>query len=108
LWLPITLKVKYYDFVQITRSLTIVEPTNHGGEITKACYLLLKKTEVGRKPIRLLGVSVSHLTSSEVKQLALFPRHPGAQKTKRLHKTIDAIQEKFGEGAILPGTLLKK
>ena len=37
----ITLKVKYHDFVQITRSLTIPEPTDDGGEITKVCYLLL-------------------------------------------------------------------
>ncbi len=78
----ITLKVKYHDFVQITRSLTIPEPTDDGGEITKVCYLLLKKTEVGRRPIRLLGVSVSHLTSSKAKQLALFSHHPGAQKTQ--------------------------
>ena len=104
----ITLKIKYHDFVQITRSLTIAESTDDGGEITKVCYLLLKKTEVGRRPIRLLGVSVSHLTSSEVKQRALFPQHPGSQKTKRLNKALDAIQKKFGEGAILPGTLLKK
>ena len=82
----ITLKVKYHDFVQITRSLTIPEPTDDGGEITKVCYLLLKKTEVGRRPIRLLGVSVSHLTSSEVKQLALFPHHPGRRKTSGLIK----------------------
>jgi len=87
--------------------LTIAEPTDDGGEITKVCYLLLKKLKL-EKADKVLGVSVSHLTSSEVKQLALFPRHPGAQKTKRLNKAMDAIQEKFGEGAILPGTLLKK
>jgi len=104
----ITLKVKYHDFVQITRSLTIVEPTDDGGEITRASYLLLKKTEVGRRPIRLLGVSLSQLTSLKAKQLPLFSQDPLMQKSKRLNKALDAIQEKFGEGAILPGTLLKK
>ena len=104
----ITLKVKYHDFVQITRSLTIVEPTDDGGEITKVCYLLLRKTEVGKRPIRLLGVALSQLTSLKAKQLPLFSHHPGAQKTQRVNKALDTIQEKFGEGAILPGTLLKK
>ena len=104
----ITLKVKYHDFVQITRSLTIPEPTDDGGEIRKVCYLLLRKTEVGKRPIRLLGVSLSQLTSLKAKQLPLFSQDPRMQKNKRLNKALDTIQEKFGEGAILPGTLLKK
>ena len=104
----VTLKVKYHDFVQKTRSLTIAEPTDDGGEITQVCYLLLKKTDVGKRPIRLLGVSVSHVTNSEVKQLALFSQDPRGQKSKRLNQAIDTLKEKFGEGAILPGTLLKK
>ena len=104
----IILKVKYHDFVQITRSMTLSEATDDGGEITKAGYLLLKKTEVGTRSVRLIGVSASQLTSAKAKQLSLFPQGPGAQKTKQLNKALDLIQEKFGEGAILPGTLLKK
>ena len=104
----ITLKVKYHDFVQITRSLTIPEPTDDGGEITKVCYLLLKKTEVGRRPIRLLGISVSQLTSLTAQQLPLFSQDLRMQKNKRLNKALDTIQEKFGDGAIIPGTLLRK
>jgi len=104
----ITLKVKYHDFVQITRSLTIAEPTDDGGEITQTCYLLLRSTEVGKRPIRLLGVLVSQLTSLTVKQLSLFSQDLRMQKNKRLNKALDVIQEKFGENAILPGTLLKK
>lgn len=104
----ITLKVKYHDFVQITRSLTITDATDDGREICRICYLLLTKTEVGRKSIRLLGVSVSQLTKLEPKQRSLFSRDSRMQKNKRLNKALDAIQEKFGEGAILPGTLLKK
>jgi hypothetical protein len=55
-----------------------------------------------------LGVSLSQLTSLKAKQLPLFYHHTGAQKTQRVNKALDTIQEKFGEGAILPGTLLKK
>jgi len=104
----IILKVKYHDFAQITRSIRLSEPTDDGGEIAKHCYFLLKKTEAGTRPIRLLGISVSQLTSSIAQQLSIFPQNPGAEKTTRLNKAMDAIQEKFGEGAILPGTLLQK
>jgi len=104
----ITLKVKYHDFVQITRSLTTAEPTDDGGEITRVGYLLLEKTEAGRRAIRLLGISVSQIMGSPATQLSLFSPSPITQKTKRLNKALDAIQEKFGDGAIIPGTLLKK
>ena len=55
----LTLKVKYSDFKSITRSVTI-EPT-HSSEV---CFqivseLLRSKTEVGKKPIRLIGFSIS-------------------------------------------------
>jgi Nucleotidyltransferase/DNA polymerase involved in DNA repair len=104
----ITVKVKYHDFVQITRSMTLPEATDDGGEITKASYLLLKKTEVGTRSVRLLGVSVYQLMSSKEKQLHLFPEAQGRGKNTKVNKALDLIQEKFGEGAILPGTLLQK
>jgi DNA polymerase-4 len=56
----VTLKVKYNDFVQITRSETLPEPIEDGGEIFRRCCGLLEKTEVGKRAARLLGLSVSH------------------------------------------------
>jgi DNA polymerase-4 len=52
----ITLKVKYSDFVQITRSVTLPKFTDDGSEIYSVACRLLKKTEVTKKPIRLLGI----------------------------------------------------
>ena len=57
----ITLKIKYHDFQQITRSVTIDEPTNSGGVIIDEIFRLLQLTEAGTKKIRLLGISLSHL-----------------------------------------------
>ena len=104
----ITLKVKYHDFVQITRSMTLPEVTDDGREITQVGYLLLKKTEAGTRSIRLLGVSVSQLMGSKAKQLPLFPEAQGRGKNTKVNRAIDLIQEKFGDSAIFPGTLLKK
>jgi DNA polymerase-4 len=58
----ITLKVKYFDFESITRSRTIKEGTDLPEVvITTAMDLLKTKTAVGQRPIRLIGVSLSHL-----------------------------------------------
>lgn len=56
-----TLKVKYQDFKQVTRSATITTPTKKVEVIFPLMKKLLnEKTEAGRTPIRLLGVSASH------------------------------------------------
>jgi DNA polymerase-4 len=57
----ITLKMKYSNFVQITRSTTIAKSTDDGFEIYDIACSLLKKTEAGKRPIRLLGISLSQL-----------------------------------------------
>ena len=54
----ITLKIKYMDFQQITRSITIGRAVQSGATIYSHILKLLEKTLAGRKKIRLLGVSV--------------------------------------------------
>jgi len=103
----VTLKVKYYDFVQITRSVTLGEPTDDSREIFRTCCDLLGKTEVGRRPVRLLGVSLSQLSNLDATmQLTLFTVEE-PDRRRRLNKALDTISEKFGDEAIVPGTLLE-
>jgi len=105
----ITLKVKYSDFVQVTRSTTLSISTDDGPEIYSTVCCLLEKTEVGKRPVRLLGISLSQLTvlGSET-QLDLFNHDGVSQKRKELHTALDSLHEKFGEKSIRPGTLLKE
>ena len=57
----VTLKVKYADFTTITRSHTLSVMFDDAKLIYQEVVKLLhEKTEAGRRPIRLLGVSVSH------------------------------------------------
>jgi len=56
----ITLKVKYFDFQSITRSVTIDESADNATVIMKHIRLLLSKTEAGKKKVRLLGISISN------------------------------------------------
>jgi DNA polymerase-4 len=56
----VTIKVRYDDFTTITRSHT-EEPTRDEDSIVRRSVMLLDKTEAGRRPVRLLGVSVHNL-----------------------------------------------
>ena len=60
----VTLKVKYADFVQITRSRTLDHPLTGLREMLRLLSGLLQKTEAGARPVRLLGVTVSNLCAS--------------------------------------------
>jgi DNA polymerase-4 len=53
----VTLKVRYDDFTTITRSHT-ARPTRDEGDLAARAVRLLDKTDAGRVPVRLLGVSV--------------------------------------------------
>ena len=105
----VSLKVKYSDFTQITRAATLPEPTDDSMEIYSTSCGLLKKTAVGKRPVRLLGISLSRLSSPEgEKQLFLFDRDKGYRKRKDLNTALDSICDKFGEKSIRPATLISK
>jgi DNA polymerase-4 len=60
----VTIKVRYGDFVTITRSHT-ADATNDVDGIVERAVALLEKTEAGRRPVRLLGAGVHNLEPLE-------------------------------------------
>lgn len=62
----LTLKVKYSDFSLITRSWTNTSTYADFAEIYEtAKQLLLEKSDAGRRPVRLIGVSAANLTEAQ-------------------------------------------
>jgi DNA polymerase-4 len=56
----ITLKVKYADFRQVTRSQSFPATVTSEAAISEAAQALLRKTEAGETPIRLIGIGQSN------------------------------------------------
>ncbi|NTJ11711.1 DNA polymerase IV [Rhizobium lusitanum] len=70
----VTLKVKWDDFTQMTRSKTVVAPVTSAAEITEIVTLLLTPIFPVQKGIRLLGMTLSSLDAADERsepQLAL-------------------------------------
>jgi DNA polymerase-4 len=59
----VTIKVRYDDFTTVTRSHTDA-PTRDETSIVTRAVMLLARTDAGRRPVRLLGVSVHNLTET--------------------------------------------
>jgi DNA polymerase IV len=60
----ITIKVRYHDFITLTRSHT-APPTRDEDAIAARAVALLDRTDAGHRPVRLLGVSVHNLCESD-------------------------------------------
>ena len=76
--MTLTLKVKYDDFQNVTRSHTQSDPIDKADVMLELAEGMLAKTEAGDRPIRLLGLTVSNLTTDipldEMAQMELpFP-----------------------------------
>jgi DNA polymerase-4 len=66
----LTIKIKYHDFVQITRSRTLPQPINIDTPINDLLRDLLTNTEIDLRPVRLLGVNLSYF-DEPLNQLAI-------------------------------------
>ncbi len=73
----LTVKIKYQNFVQITRGRTLTEPIGDSPTTRLLLADLLKNTGIGAAKVRLLGVTLSSLESGDnrlrqFRQLDLF------------------------------------
>ena len=97
------LTVKYDDFTQITRRLTLDAPTDDGQALYREALALLQKADLRRR-IRLTGVSGQELTSG-AGQLGLFAADEPEQKNVKLNQALDAIASRFGTTAVITADL---
>ncbi len=101
----VTLKLKFSDFKQITRSRTLSEPTNVDEVIFDTARALLEARPPSKR-VRLIGVSVSNFSGGET-QCSLFDRNDGrdAERWERLDRAIDAIRGKYDRDAVKRGRI---
>ena len=99
----ITLKLRYGNFRTVTRSSTLISPTNItkilGQEAEKVFDKWYKK-EAGA--LRLIGLGVSGLVEEGKEQEFLF-LDPEEEKEKRLDRVVDQIKDKYGSEAVRRG-----
>jgi DNA polymerase-4 len=105
----ITLKLKHTDFKQVTRSTTLDVPIQSSDRIFVEASQLLADYPL-TKQVRLIGVGVSGMVSSEVPiQLELFDQTQYKNKHwEKLDQTLDTIAHKFGKNAVRRASLGKK
>lgn len=108
----VQITIKYSDFTSITRQCSIPET-----DLSKRIYLagirLLEKNWDTKKPVRLVGISLTDFEGpARGIQLSLFNLGaetcaPSEEKDEKIQKAMDTIREKFGNDKVSWGTLMK-
>lgn len=76
----LTLKIRYSDFETISRSITLTSPLYSIEEIENQIPRLLRATQAGSRPIRLVGLSISKLTGNKKVPRQLMLPFPDLEK----------------------------
>jgi len=98
----VTLIIKYDDFRQITRRMTLEQGTSDGGVLARTAIDLLSKVPIESRRggrVRLCGVSADNLEPRDAPRQLGFDEAT-REKGERLGSTIDKLAAKFGKGAI--------
>lgn len=92
----VTLKIKFPDMHQITRAKSGLL-TNRTDDIYAAAAALLR-AEAPARPVRLIGVTASHLTADAYEQLSFQDAEDSTQREKkgRLEKAVYEINHAYG------------
>ncbi len=101
----VSVGIKDAWFVSSSHQCVLPNPTAGTRELYEHACRLLSEFWDG-KPIRLLNFYVSRLTEEEGRQISLFDT-TDYEKQEKAEKTMDAIREKFGVGAIKRAAFLK-
>jgi DNA polymerase-4 len=99
----VTVKIRYGDFETITRSTTLPHHTDATDELWRGAAALFDRwAESGFRPVRLIGVSVSHLHPRLGRQMDLFIDER-EERRRALDRTTDEIRTRYGRGSIHRG-----
>jgi DNA polymerase-4 len=95
----VTLKYRDEDFRTVTRARTRPEATDSGEALFEAAWVLFGGVH-GERRVRLLGVYCSNFDRDP--QLGMF-----APAARGVDRALDAVAERFGDGAVTRASLLR-
>ena len=106
----VTLKIKYADFRQITRQVTLDRRVCSTESIYETACAILDRLELAGR-VRLVGVGVSGFEAGAPAQLSLMPEKAAAgeeeKKRDKLNMAVDALRSRYGTKAVVRGRLFE-
>ena len=110
----VSVEIKYSTFKSVSHQTQIQRATSNDKAIYETACELFRELW-NEEPIRLLGIRTSKLVDeTEPEQMSIFDfqemleqETPTDEKHDKLNKALDQIRKKYGDGAIVRGSLKK-
>ena len=105
----VVLTIKDEYLMSLQRQVQLSEPTDISSEIASAAYAIFTREWSEGKPVRMLTVSVSSLVRADMcaSQISMFDdQSQNRKKNKRKEETVDKIRQKYGNDAIVKGSVM--
>ena len=100
----LTIKLRYNDFTESTKSRSLEEPTDLETDLYSTIASLMKKAWDRRVSLRLVSLKLSNVYNGVFRQeLALTTATNTPQQKKGLVDAIDALKSRFGDQAVMRG-----
>lgn len=108
----VSVEIKYHTFRSVSHQKQLARATNTDKVLYETACELFRELWSG-EPIRLLGIRTSKLVDeTEPEQMSIFDLQSAAEKKpsedekhQRLNQALDQIRKKYGEHAIMRGSL---
>ncbi|WP_298067274.1 DNA polymerase IV [uncultured Mailhella sp.] len=103
----VTVKVKYADFRQVTRQISLPERISSTAAIYEAARTILDGMELAGS-VRLIGLRVSGFEDGPPVRLSLLDEEDTVHDERRrgsLDTAVDALRERYGRNAVMRGRL---
>ena len=102
----VAVSIRSNDFKTRSHQRKLMDPTDISTEVYALCKQLFSELWDGHTPLRLLGVALTYLTKEDPSQMTLFPDEK-KERSRKLDKAYDAINQKFGAATIQRGSNLQ-
>ena len=105
----VSVTIRYLDFKTRSHQQKLEVPVETTKDVYENAMLLISELWKDRRPLRLIGISLTNLTSEDPgEQMSLFGEPAADQKARnaKLDKTVDALRDKFGFDIIQRGTVM--
>ncbi|WP_375266199.1 DNA polymerase IV [Planktotalea sp.] len=102
----VTLKLKRANFTQITRRISLRDPTQMTDRVYREARALFD-TVADQGPFRLIGTGLSDLCKADSADLSGDLLDPDAVKRSKAERATDSIRARFGSDAIVKGRALR-
>lgn len=87
------------------RQMQLDFPAAESESLYRAAYVLAKKHDLRRRPLRSLGVRACNLQPDCFTQLCFYPEQQRSRKQEELERAVDGLRERFGAKVVRRGLM---